>query len=77
VLNRRLHNDEFNDLFSPSNIIRVITSRVMRWTEHVARKGEERCIKDFVGKLEEKSLGGVRMILKWMLKKWDGVHVLD
>jgi len=49
----------------------------MRWTEHVARKGEEWCIKDFVGKLEEKSLGGVRMILKWMLKKWDGVHVLD
>jgi len=50
----------------------------MIWAEHVARKGEERCIKIFVGKLEEKGLGvGVRIILKRMLKKWDGGHVLD
>ena len=31
-----------------------------------------------MGKSEKKSLGvGVRIILKGMLKKWDGGHVLD
>jgi hypothetical protein len=28
---RRLHNEELNDLYSSSNIIRVIKSRRMRW----------------------------------------------
>jgi hypothetical protein len=39
---RRLHNEELNDLYSPPNIIRVITSRRMRWAGHVARMGEKR-----------------------------------
>ena len=39
---RRLHNDELNDLYSSSNIVRVIKSRRMRLAEHVARMGEER-----------------------------------
>ena len=39
---RRLHNEELNDLYSSPNIVRVIKSRRMRWTEHVARMGEER-----------------------------------
>jgi hypothetical protein len=34
---RRLHNEELDDLFSSSNIIRVIESRRMRWARHVAR----------------------------------------
>jgi hypothetical protein len=34
---RRLHNEELNDLYSSPNIIRVIKSRRMRWTGHVAR----------------------------------------
>jgi hypothetical protein len=37
---RRLHNEELNDLYSSSNIIRVIESRRMRWAGHVARMGE-------------------------------------
>ena len=42
---RRLHNEELNDLYSSPNIVRVIKSRRMRWTGHVARMGEERgCI---------------------------------
>jgi len=39
---RRLHNDELNDLYSSTNIVRVIKSRRMRWAGHVARMVEER-----------------------------------
>jgi hypothetical protein len=39
---RRLHNEELNDLYSSPNIIRVIKSRRLRWTGHVARMGENR-----------------------------------
>jgi len=42
---RRLHNEELNDLYSSSNIVRVIKSRRMRCAGYVARVGEERgCI---------------------------------
>jgi len=33
----RLDNEELNDLYSSPNIVRVITSRRMRWAGHVAR----------------------------------------
>ena len=36
---RKLHNEELNDLYSSPNIVRVIKSRRMRWTEHVVRMG--------------------------------------
>jgi hypothetical protein len=39
---RRLHNEEFNDLNSSSNIIQVIKLRRMCWVGHVARIGEKR-----------------------------------
>ena len=39
---RRLHNEELNDLYSSPNIVRVIKSRRMRWTGHVARMGKDR-----------------------------------
>ena len=39
---RRLHNEELNDLYCSPNILRVITSRRMRWAGHVAHMGEER-----------------------------------
>ena len=39
---RQLHNEELNDLYSSSNIVRVIKSRRMRWAGHVARMGERR-----------------------------------
>jgi len=34
---RKLHNEEFNDLYTSSNIVRVIKSRRMRWAGYVAR----------------------------------------
>jgi len=50
---RRLHNEELNGLYSSSNIVRVIISRRMRWTWHVARMGEERGVyRVLVGKPE-------------------------
>jgi hypothetical protein len=38
----KLYNDELNDLYSSSNIVRVINSRRMRWVGHVARLGKGR-----------------------------------
>jgi hypothetical protein len=34
---RKLHNEEFHNLYSVPVIIRMIKSRVMRWTGHVTR----------------------------------------
>ena len=39
---RKLHNEELNDLYSSTNIVRVIKSRRMRWAGHAAHMGEER-----------------------------------
>jgi len=36
---RKLHTEEFNDLHSSPNIIRVIKSRRMIWAGHVACMG--------------------------------------
>jgi hypothetical protein len=45
---RKLHNDELHNLYSSTNIVRVIKSRRMRWSGHVARMGgEERCLQGF------------------------------
>jgi hypothetical protein len=37
---RKLRNEELHDLYSSPNIVRVITSRRMRWAGHVVRMGE-------------------------------------
>jgi hypothetical protein len=37
----RKRNEEPNDLYSSSNIIRVIESKTIRWAGHVARMGEK------------------------------------
>jgi hypothetical protein len=53
---RKLHNEELNDLYSLTNIVRVVKSRRMRWAGHVAGMGEERGVfRVVVGKPEGKS----------------------
>jgi hypothetical protein len=36
---RKLHNEELHNLYSSPSIIRMIKSRRMRWSGHVAQKG--------------------------------------
>jgi len=62
---RKLHNEDLNDLYSASNIVRVITSRRMRWVGNVAHMGERRGVyRVLVGKPDgKKRLGRPRH--KW------------
>jgi hypothetical protein len=48
---RKLHNKEIHDLYSSPSIIRIIKSRSMRWTGHIARMEVKRNVyKLLVGK---------------------------
>jgi hypothetical protein len=56
---RKLHNEERNDLYSSTNIIRVIKSRRMGWDGHVGRMEKKRGIyRALVGKPNGKRLLG-------------------
>jgi hypothetical protein len=70
---RKLHNEELNDLYSLPNIVRVVKSRRMRWTGHVASTGEDRGVHSvLVGKPEGKRpLGRPRR--RWIFRKLEGV----
>jgi hypothetical protein len=63
---RKLHNDELNNLYSSPNIVKVIKSRRMRWTGHVAGMGEGRVVyRVLVGRPERmRPLGRPR-------RRWD------
>jgi hypothetical protein len=55
---RKLHNEEFHNLFSSPSTIRMIKSRRMRWARNVARMGKERnACRKFVGKPQENTTG--------------------
>ena len=41
---RRLHTEELHSLYRSPNIVRVIKSGRLRWTEHVARMEEGRSV---------------------------------
>jgi hypothetical protein len=52
---RKLHNEKLHNLYSSPIIIRMIKSRRMRWTGHVARNGgEAECIWNTGGKTRKK-----------------------
>jgi len=76
---RKLHNEELSDLYFLPNVVRVVTSRRMRWARHVARIGEGRGVhRVLVGKPEGKNHWGEtdvdgRIILRWIFRKWEGV----
>jgi hypothetical protein len=69
---RKLHNYELHSLYSSPNIVKVIKSRRMRWTWHVARMGEGRgAYRVLVGRPEGKRpLGRPR-------RRWDGNIKMD
>jgi hypothetical protein len=69
---RKLYNEELNDLYSLPNIVRVVKSRRMRRTGHVARMGEGRGVHGvLVGKPKGKTpLGRPR-------RRWEGNIKMD
>jgi hypothetical protein len=78
---RKLHNEELRNLYSSPNIIRMIKSRRVKWTGHVARMGKPRnAYRILVGKPEGKRPLG-RSRCRWVdnikmdLREigWDGM----
>jgi hypothetical protein len=47
----KLHNEKLNDVYCSHTIVRIITSRRMRWAEHVGHmEREEKHVQGFGGK---------------------------
>jgi hypothetical protein len=80
---RKLHNGELQNMYSPTNIIRQIKLRRMRWAGHVACMGEERKVykllvgksggKRPIGRLRHSSENGIKMDLRdigWESVEW-------
>jgi hypothetical protein len=76
---RKLHNEEFLNLYSSPNIIRKIKSRRMRWAGHVARMGETRNVyRVLVGKPEGKRpLRRPRRKMDLREIGWDGMDRIE
>ena len=76
---RKLHNEELNDLYSLTNIVRVVKSRRMRWEGHVARMGEDRVVHRVLwGSLRKRGHWGYKdvdgsIILRCIFRKLEGV----
>jgi hypothetical protein len=52
---RKLHNKEFHNLYSSPNVIRMMTSRRVRWAGHIGRMGKRNAYRILMGKLEGKT----------------------
>ena len=76
---RKIHNEELNELYSLSNIVRVTKSRRMRWTGNVASLQKSRGVyRVLVGKPEGKrSLGRRRGLWKDNIKMAQDVGYED
>ena len=66
---RRLYNEELHSLYHSPNTVRVIKSRRLRWTGHIARMEEGRnSFKILTGRPPGKRFGldvGGRTVLDW------------
>ena len=60
---RRLHNGEPNSLYRSPNIVRVIKSRRLRWTGHIARMEKGRSGKIHFGRPRRRWEDNIRMDL--------------
>jgi hypothetical protein len=67
---RKLHNEELNDLYFTLSVVRVIKSRGMRWAGYVARTGFWWGNLREGEHLENPGIDG-RILLRWILRKWD------
>jgi hypothetical protein len=82
---RKLHNEELHNLYGSASIIRMIKSRKMIWTRHVARMGEKRnAYRVLVGTPEGKRpLGRPRYRWYYNIKVdlegigWNGMDCID
>jgi hypothetical protein len=72
---RKLYNEELHSVYSSPSIIRMIKSRKMRWTGHVARMRRRRVHKEVwwksqkEGDQKEDLEEGGKIILKWILER--------
>ena len=71
---RKRHNEDLNVMYSSPNIIRVVTSRRMRWAGHVARMGRGEL---YTGFCEGSPRLDGKIILRRNFQKLDGGHGLD
>jgi hypothetical protein len=71
---RKFHNEELHNFYVSPNIVRMIKSRKMRWTGHVARMGKRNAYRILVGirkerdQWEDQDVGGWT-ILKGVLER--------
>jgi CTP synthase (UTP-ammonia lyase) len=69
---RKLHDEEFHNLNSSPNIIKMIKSRRIKWLGHVARMGEKRiAYRDLLVKLEGKR------VLERHRRRWENNIEVD
>jgi len=70
---KTIHNEELNYLYSSPNIVRAIKSRRMSWAGHVARMGERRGLYRVLVMEDHLGYPGVdgRIILRWIFRKWN------
>jgi hypothetical protein len=71
---RKLHNVELNDLYSLTNIIRVIISKRMRWARHVARMGVRSGV--YRENLRERNHLGDRCVDGRIILRWTSWSVM-
>jgi hypothetical protein len=68
---RKLHNEELHNLYSLSSIIRMLKSRRMRWTGHVARMRESKMhIRYWWESQKERDYYEDQYVGWWRILKW-------